>query len=128
MQPKDAGTIAARPALGNRGPSHRSFAGNSAFLLGASLLAASASTLLLIAAEPPGKASDVEIDPSIKPGDDFYGYANGGWLRTITIPAGLTSYDTRAMVKDKTSRRVQDLMEEAAALQPDQRRRCPEGG
>ena len=104
--------------LGTAGLRTVALAGNSAFLLGALLLATSASTLLLIAADSPGKANDVEIDPSIKPGDDFYGYANGGWLRTITIPAGHASYDTRAVVRDKTSRRVQDLIEEAAALQP----------
>ena len=33
-------------------------------------------------------ADTQEIDRSIKPGDDFYTYANGGWLKTIAIPAG----------------------------------------
>jgi putative endopeptidase len=27
-------------------------------------------------------ANSQDIDRSIKPGDDFYRYANGGWLRT----------------------------------------------
>jgi len=27
------------------------------------------------------------IDRSVKPGDDFYAYANGGWLKTAEIPA-----------------------------------------
>ena len=29
---------------------------------------------------------DMDIDRSIKPGDDFYRYANGGWLKAATIP------------------------------------------
>ena len=43
-----------------------------------------------------------DIDRSIKPGDDFYQYANGGWLKTVAIPKGQSSYDTRA--KYRTSR------------------------
>ena len=33
-------------------------------------------------------ASDARVDPSIKPGDDFFAYANGGWLKATAIPAG----------------------------------------
>ena len=30
------------------------------------------------------------IDGSVKPGDDFFRYSNGGWLKTATIPADRT--------------------------------------
>ncbi len=56
-----------------------------------------------------------DIDRSIKPGDDFYRYANGSWLGIVTIPANQSSYDTRAMIAEKTSQRVRDLIQEAAA-------------
>jgi len=56
-----------------------------------------------------------EIDRSVKPGDDFYRYANGGWLRTVAIPAGQASYGTSAMLAEKNSQRVRDLIQEAAA-------------
>src|SRR4029077_10862053 len=56
-----------------------------------------------------------EIDRSTKPGDDFYRYANGGWLGTVAIPAGQSSYDTRAMLVQKTGQRVRDLIQDAAA-------------
>jgi putative endopeptidase len=59
-----------------------------------------------------------EMDRSIQPGDDFYWYANGGWLGTVSIPAGQTSYDTRAILVEKTSQRVRDLIQDAAAAQP----------
>jgi len=58
------------------------------------------------------------IDRSIKPGDDFYRYANGGWLRTGVIPSGQQSFDTRAILAEKTSQRVRDLIQDAAAAQP----------
>jgi predicted metalloendopeptidase len=63
-------------------------------------------------------ANSQDIDRSIRPSDDFYRYANGGWLRTAEIPAGQSSYDTRAMLVEKTGRRVRDLIQGAAAAQP----------
>jgi predicted metalloendopeptidase len=62
-------------------------------------------------------ASAQDIDRSIRPGDDFYRYANGGWLKTTAIPDGQPSYDTRAILAEKTSQRVRDLMQDAAAAQ-----------
>jgi predicted metalloendopeptidase len=59
-----------------------------------------------------------ELDRSIKPGDDFYRYANGGWLKTTTIPAGQPTFDNRAILVEKTSKRVRDLIQEAAAANP----------
>jgi putative endopeptidase len=49
-----------------------------------------ASVVFLGAVAPP-VAQNVypqDMDRSIKPGDDFYRYANGGWLAQTTIPAG----------------------------------------
>ena len=59
-----------------------------------------------------------EIDRSVKPGDDFYRYANGGWLKRTAIPAGQSSFDTRAILTEKTSQRVRDLIQNAAVAQP----------
>ena len=60
-------------------------------------------------------AGTQDFDRSIRPGDDFYRYANGTWLRTATIPAGQPSYDTRAILVERTSQRVRELIQEAAA-------------
>ena len=71
---------------------------------------------LSIAATPPAPANPDpdDMDRSVKPGDDFYRYANGGWLKANTIPVGQSSYDTRAMLAEKTSRQVRDLIQIAA--------------
>jgi putative endopeptidase len=58
-----------------------------------------------------------DIDRSIKPGDDFYRYANGGWLAKTAIPDGQQSYDTRALLVARTSQRVRDLIQGAASSQ-----------
>jgi putative endopeptidase len=63
-----------------------------------------------------------DMDRSINPGDDFYHYANGGWLKTAMIPAGQPTFDTRSILVARTSQRVRDLIQEAAATQ------SPKGG
>ena len=63
----------------------------------------------------PQSVNTQDMDRSIKPGDDFYRYANGNWLRTAAIPAGQSSYDARAVLTEKASQRVRDLIEEAAS-------------
>jgi putative endopeptidase len=79
-----------------------------------------AATVLSAAAAPPGAQdrNEDETDHSIKPGNDFYRYANGGWLRTAVIRAGQSSYDTRALVNDKTSQRVRELIQGVASGRP----------
>ena len=59
-----------------------------------------------------------DMDTSIKPGEDFYRYANGGWLKRITIPSGQSSYDNRATLTEITSKRVRDLIQDAASSHP----------
>jgi predicted metalloendopeptidase len=61
------------------------------------------------------QSSEDDVNRSIKPGDDFYGYANGGWLGRVAIPAGQPSYDTRAILMEKTGQRVSALIQEAAS-------------
>jgi putative endopeptidase len=47
----------------------------------------SAVFLSAVVAPGPQNENTAEMDRSIKPGDDFYRYANGGWLRAVAIPA-----------------------------------------
>jgi putative endopeptidase len=76
-----------------------------------------ACTLLSLSAVTPIDAQNVntqDMDRSIKPGDDFYHYANGGWLKSVAVPSGQTNYGTSAMLMEKTSGRVRDLIQKAA--------------
>lgn len=81
------------------------------------LVAIFACAVSLIATAPSvaQKINADEMDRSIKPGEDFYLYANGGWLKTVAIPTGQSSYDNRATLTEKTSQRVRDLIQDAAA-------------
>jgi putative endopeptidase len=82
------------------------------------LVTALALVAVSIAAAPslPKNADPDGLDTAIKPGDDFYRYANGGWLQANVIPAGKASYDTRAMLTEKTSQQVRDLILNAASV------------
>jgi len=76
-----------------------------------------ASLVLAVAIARPAAHKPVadEIDDSIKPGDDFYRYANESWLKANTIPAGQSSYDNRALLAERTSQQVRDLIQKAAS-------------
>jgi putative endopeptidase len=52
------------------------------------------------------------MDTSVKPGDDFYRYANGKWLDSNTIPADLTSWGTFSKLDVDTEVQVHAILEE----------------
>jgi putative endopeptidase len=54
------------------------------------------------------------IDASVRPGDDFFRYANGTWLATTEIPADHNRWGTGAIVAERTAKRTADLIAEAA--------------
>ena len=58
------------------------------------------------------------MDTKVVPGEDFYAYANGGWIKTTEIPADRSSYGSAAILAELTAQRVNDLFEAAAAKPP----------
>jgi putative endopeptidase len=74
---------------------------------------------LAAAATPAGLGFDISsADQSIRPGDDFYGFANGAWLKTTTIPAGQSVYGTSPMLVERARGQVRDLVQAAATARP----------
>ena len=55
------------------------------------------------------------VDASIKPGDDFFAYANGGWLKSTAIPAGKERWGARDEINELTSKRIAKLLEDATS-------------
>ncbi|MDB5678823.1 M13 family metallopeptidase [Sphingomonas bacterium] len=60
-------------------------------------------------------AAALDVDRSVRPGDDFYAYANGDWLRTTRLPEGVAKIDTSAMLRAENARRVRGLIDDAVA-------------
>jgi putative endopeptidase len=57
------------------------------------------------------------MDRSVAPGEDFFGYANGNWLKTTEIPPDRSAYSTASMLDELTLQRTAELIKEAAARQ-----------
>ncbi len=54
------------------------------------------------------------MDRSIRPGDDFYGFANGNWAKATAIPADRSSYDMPTLLDDLSTARSHEILEKAA--------------
>jgi len=55
------------------------------------------------------------MDLSVKPGDNFYEYANGNWLKNNPVPASKTRWGTFDVLRLNSAERLRGLAEEAAA-------------
>lgn len=58
------------------------------------------------------------IDHAVKPGDDFYQYANGEWIRRTEIPADRAEVDVFSKLSDLSNKRTADLIAEIAKSKP----------
>jgi putative endopeptidase len=77
--------------------------------------------LLLMALTPPAKKvrpfiDKANMDLSVKPGDNFYEYVNGNWLRNNPVPPSKTRWGSWDELRELSSRRIKDLMETAVSL------------
>lgn len=54
-----------------------------------------------------------DLDTSVKPGDDFFRYANGGWLKKNPIPAAYSSWGIGNLVVDEIRDRLKTINEKA---------------
>ena len=53
------------------------------------------------------------MDTAVAPGEDFYAYANGGWMKATEIPADSGSYNTFAVLRDLATERTRAILEDA---------------
>ncbi len=78
----------------------------------------SAFSLVVIAQDAPKQESHgiaaANMDTSVKPGDDFYQYANGSWIKRTEIPADRRGIGVFSTLADLSEKRTSGLIEEAA--------------
>jgi len=55
------------------------------------------------------------MDRTVDPGDDFFGYSNGGWMKSTEIPADRTSFGAFDFIFDDVSKRTADLITAAGS-------------
>jgi predicted metalloendopeptidase len=75
-----------------------------ALVFGASLLAA-------CSPKPDGGVNLAAMDTSVRPGADFYSYANGGWQRSTEIPADRSSIGAFYVAFLETERQTTELVD-----------------
>jgi putative endopeptidase len=69
---------------------------------------------------PPGKKKRKFIDPAnmdltVRPGDNFYLYANGSWIRNNPVPPSKTRWGSFDELREANLVRLRAVLEEAAA-------------
>jgi putative endopeptidase len=74
---------------------------------------------VVIAPDPNAGSRRKFIDPanmdlSVKPGDNFYLYANGTWIKKTPIPASKTRWGSFDALAEESSQALKTLLEEAA--------------
>ena len=69
---------------------------------------------------PPGDKlpkyiNKANMDLSVKPGDNFYRYANGNWIKNNPVPASKTRWGSFDALREESINRLHVLLTEAAA-------------
>jgi putative endopeptidase len=70
--------------------------------------------LIAVHAQETHGIAAANMDTSVKPGDDFYLYANGNWIKRTEIPADRGSIGVFSALADLSNKRTAALIEEAA--------------
>jgi putative endopeptidase len=58
------------------------------------------------------------MDLSVAPGDDFFSYANGTWIKNTPIPASEVWWGTAKISENDNFKKIKTLLEEAASSSP----------
>ncbi len=67
-------------------------------------------------ASPPEKKKYIDkanMDASVKPGDNFYQYANGTWVKSNPVPESRTRWGSFDELRQESSKRLQTLLDDA---------------
>ncbi len=65
------------------------------------------------------------IDTSVKPGDNFYLFANGKWVERTTIPPDRASVGRFQELADRADKQVMSIIEGRGEIQCTRQRRPP---
>ncbi len=81
--------------------------------------------IAVLVAPPQSSGLDLaSIDKSVAPGDDFFGYANGAWVKSTPIPEDRGDYGVASVLVDEARKRTVELIQASAdaGTDPDARK------
>lgn len=88
------------------------------FLLGGSLTLLPTAVVRADDRRPAPPRVDEGVDTAVRPGDDFFAYANGAWLQATALPAGRGRWTARDEIAARTKTQMETLLAEAAHAAP----------
>ena len=56
----------------------------------------------------------IHLDRTVRPQDDLFRFVNGTWLDTTEIPADRARFGTFDLLREQSTARVHELIEQAA--------------
>jgi putative endopeptidase len=62
----------------------------------------------------PKGIDSASMDTSVAPGDDFYAYTNGGWMKATQIPPDKPTYGVISVLIDRTRQQTVDIIQDPA--------------
>jgi putative endopeptidase len=107
------GALAKRSAMRERTPARFSCS----LVLVVSLIAALAAPGARGQQRPPAPAAGLDLagmDRAVNPGDDFFAYANGGWIKRTAIPPDKARWGVFGELAEQTDHRTRELLEAAS--------------
>ena len=80
------------------------------------MMAMASMTMMTMAQEPLRSGLDqTDFDTSVRPGDDFYGYACGGWVKKHPLPAAYSRYGSFDQLQENNAKRINGILAELQA-------------
>ena len=80
------------------------------FLSGSAMAVSLCLAMPGMTAAPALGVDPVSMDKSVRPGDDFYAYANGGWMKAAQIPADRAEVGGFMIADQQTERQLAELI------------------
>ena len=73
-------------------------------------------SMMTLAQEPLRSGLDLtDFDTSVRPGDDFYEYACGGWMKKNPLPAAYSRYGSFDQLQENNDKRINGILAELQA-------------
>jgi len=76
------------------------------------------STSAPAAAALPSGIDVAGMDRSVRPGDDFFAFANGGWIKATTIPADKSEFGVATILVDQTRKQTVEIIQDPVNAGP----------
>jgi putative endopeptidase len=77
------------------------------------MMAMASISMMTMAQQPLSSGLDrTDFDSSVRPGDDFYAYACGGWMKKHPLPAAYSRYGSFDQLQESNDKRINGILSE----------------